>query len=153
MSAILTEVVRSWGRSIMRTSSLSRRSCAYRTSLFYTEVVLFYHVTGYLFQDFLGIFLEFRPVRRRTMALVFFVCLVFLWVFRPVRRRTMAWYFYGSFALFAVEQWPVPQKNDGDQLHTTIAVEYNRCSSTEPFACLRVCSWSTVLRVCWLRTQ
>ena len=102
-------------------------------------------------------FFEFRPVRRRTMALVFFGYFFgnyalfaveqWLWYFLFV------WYFYGSFALFAVEQWPVPQKNDGDQLHTTIAVEYNRCSSTEPFACLRVCSWSTVLLVCWLRTQ
>ena len=104
------------------------RSCAFSLSFWLFSF-------GYLFGNF---------------ALVIFW--VFVWEFRP-GYFLFVWYLYGSFALFAVEQWPVPQKNDGDQLHTTIAVEYNRCSSTEPFACLRVCSWSTVLRVCWLRTQ
>ena len=107
------------------------------------------------FSGFLGICLGISPwlffgYLFGNFALVIFW--VFVWEFRP-GYFLFVWYLYGSFALFAVEQWPVPQKNDGDQLHTTIAVEYNHCSSTEPFACLRVCSWSTVLRVCWLRTQ
>jgi hypothetical protein len=118
MSAILTEGCKIMGPQyhedelfVTPKLRLSNHVCSAPKLCFFTMLLA---ICFRIFWVLLG---GFRPVRRRTMTLVF------VWGLSPCSPKNNDFGIcMGSFALFAEEQWPVPHKNDGDQLPTTIGI-------------------------------